>query len=80
MILLSETHVNKNSEEEPAFLFFQKEIGKLRELMRKFYTAIKTYHNGTSGISLQENQHFFLIEYLETHIYMLLDFCINATS
>lgn len=78
LVMLSETHVNKDTEDEPAFKFFKREIAKLRDLMRRFYLAIKTYHSGSEALA--ENQHFFMTEFLETSTYMLLDFCINATA
>lgn len=44
LVMLSETHVNKETEEEPAFKFFKREIVKLRDLMRRFHLAVKSYH------------------------------------
>jgi hypothetical protein len=47
--------------------------------MRKFYTGLKNYHSN-SGVVISELHHFFMVEFLETSIYMLLDYCINSTA
>lgn len=41
---------------------------------------MKDYHANPGGFHLPENHHFFMTEMLETSIYMILDFCINATT
>jgi len=40
-VLLSETMVNKQTEEEPTYVFFKTRFGDLRNLMKRTLNAIK---------------------------------------
>lgn len=79
VVMLSETMVNRNTEEEAGFIFFKKEFSKLRALMKRTFEALKTYHN-TGTPALSDDTHFFLSELLESLTYLILDFSINETT
>jgi hypothetical protein len=76
-ILLSETMVNKSSDEEPAFKFFVSKFSDIRELIKRAFLQIK---ESTTKPDVSPDQYFFYLELLETFIYAVLDFCINETA
>lgn len=81
IVLLSETMVNKSSEDEPAFKFFTSHYAQIRNLMQRFFAALKSIHGCSVQASQTQLDHsFFLVEALECLIYMVLDFSINETA
>lgn len=78
-ILLSETMVNKSSEDEPAYKFFISKFSDLRSLMKKSLACLK--ESFKPGVPKPPaTQVYFYMELLETLIYVVLDFCINETA
>ena len=70
IVLMSETMVNKTTEDEPAFKFFTKHFADLRNLMHRLLAAVKVPGPGQ----------FFVVELLEPMMYLMLDFTINETA
>ncbi len=77
-ILLSETMVNKETDDEPAFKFFKKKFSSFRELIQRIYKVVKD--STGKGDQIDPDQYFFYIEILETLIYVVLDMCINESA
>lgn len=78
-ILLSETMVNKSSDEEPTYVFFKTKYADLRNLTKRTLHALKeTFKPSVPKPS--PAQLYFYIELLESLVYVILDFCINETA
>lgn len=78
--MLSETMINKSSEDEPSFEFYKQNFVKLRLLANRVFHALKKLVSESSFKALSNPLHYFLLEFLETLIYTNLDMFLNETS
>ena len=78
--MISESMVNRSTDDEPSFKFYCKNFATLRDLMKRSFESIKFLIIDQNFQALTDNQHYFLIELLESLIYMNLDFAINETA
>ena len=81
IVLVSESLINKSTEDEPGFKFFTGQIGQIRNLMKRFFKALQINFKvpGPSQHLKGPEHTFFMVEVLESLIYMILDFSINQT-